>query len=395
MSGAGRDNLRFIQGVRGLAALAVVLYHARVYVDGPAYLHAGRRMFEGGAAGVDLFFVVSGFIMVYTTSTLRGSLRDTGRFLVRRIVRVWPVYAVAYVAVCLLAFPSGHPDFQPSLRDAAHALTFMPRDAGGTAPYFGAPILDVGWTLNYEILFYGVFAATLLAPRRARPCVLLALIAACTVALPWMLAGGVQMDGMTGYGVAGYASLLTSPLLWEFGAGAAIGHLYLSRWSLKDRDVATCLAALTGALFLWMLLSGYRRGHGPIHWGLPAALFVLTLALRDKITPWRVPPALVWLGDVSFSLYLLHRLPQVVGRLYPHEALTTGGGFFAFTLVTGVVLAYAGNRWLERGLSEWLRRKLLRPVVSAPLAEHLGPTFGAAGRGSLAEADVQQGVAHR
>ena len=57
MSGAGRDNLRFIQGVRGLAALAVVLYHARVYVDGPAYLHAGRRMFEGGAAGVDLFFV--------------------------------------------------------------------------------------------------------------------------------------------------------------------------------------------------------------------------------------------------------------------------------------------------------------------------------------------------
>ena len=372
MEPVARRELAFVQGLRGLAALAVMLFHARHFLDGPAHLDAGPRLFGSGAAGVDLFFVISGFVMAHTAWHLEAGAGTAARFAVRRVARIWPVYAAAYLAVWLATRAAGGDEFATTAADAARALAFVPRNPDGVAPYFGAPLLDGGWTLNYEVWFYALFALALLVPRRLRGATIAAQLAICLVVVTLIAAGRVQLDGQASYGLASYACVVTSPVLWEFAIGIAIAHLYRARFAIRDRAVCDCLVAVTAALMVWQLADGVRRGHGPVHWGLSTAALVAALALRDKVAPVVVPRWLTWLGDVSFSLYLFHRLPQLAVRLYLPSHAHGGGAFFA-CIVAGLVLAYAGHRWLERGLAERVRRALLAAMARPPSAAAVQP----------------------
>jgi exopolysaccharide production protein ExoZ len=360
MSAAPRDQLAFIQALRGLAASAVVLYHARVFIDGGPYLGLGTRLFGSGGAGVDLFFVISGFIMMHTTRDVEGSPRSAMQFLARRFARIWPVYAVALLSMWAVTRAIDSPTFATTWTATAKTLAFYPLAPPQAAPFFGYPLLHVGWTLDYEAFFYLLFAVSLLAPRRWRLGVLAVLFGACLIALPLATKGQVQWDAMKSYRFDGYAAIATNPIIWDFGFGVLIALVYRSRFTPRDRGLLDCFAALAAGVVLWQLLSGYRLGHGPNHWGLPMAVLVLALALRDKAHPFAVPRWLTWLGDVSFSLYLFHVLPQMAPRIWKHEPqLMTGGGFFVACLVAALVLAYLGHRFLERGLSEHVRRALL------------------------------------
>src|SRR5688572_26949281 len=146
--------------------MLVVLYHPRDLVNGPQWLDLGNRLFGNGAVGVDLFFLISGFIMVQVTVNAGRSVRDVADFLARRVARIWPVYAVAtLVAVAL------HPrglfygiTTASQLRAIGKALIFYPQSADG-APFLGYAPHTVGWTLNYEMWFYVLFAIALFAGR--------------------------------------------------------------------------------------------------------------------------------------------------------------------------------------------------------------------------------------
>ena len=364
MASPRSEQLAYIQGLRGIAAAAVVLYHARIFIDGASFLDAGTRLFGSGAAGVDLFFVISGFIMLHTTADVEGSPRAALAFVAKRFARIWPVYAVAFAAMWLLTRPSDSPAFVTTWSSAAQALAFLPRAPDQAAPCFGYPLLHVGWTLNYEAFFYLLFAVSLLVPRRWRVVALAAMFAGCLIGLPLLLTGDVHFDAMVSYGFRGYTCITTSPIIWDFALGVAIALVHRARFTLRDRGVLACLVALTTGAVLWQLLSGYRTGNGPTRWALPLAAMVLALTLYNKRFPIAMPRVLVWLGDISFSLYLFHVMPQMLPRLIKHQPqLMGGGGFFVACLVMGVVLAYLAHRWLERGLSEWVRRALMRWIA--------------------------------
>ncbi len=364
MASPRSEQLAYIQGLRGIAAAAVVLYHARIFIDGPSFLDAGTRLFGSGSAGVDLFFVISGFIMMHTTGDVDGSPRAALDFAAKRFARIWPVYAVAFAAMWLLTRPSDSPAFVTTWSSAGQALAFLPSAPGQAAPFFGYPLLHVGWTLNYEAFFYLLFAISLLVPRRWRLVALGAMFAGCLIGLPLILTGDVHFDALASYGVHGYACIVTSPILWDFGLGVLIALVHRSQLRLRDRGVLACLVAITAGAVVWQLLSGYRMGHGPTRWGLPMAALVLALTLYNKEAPIAMPRVWVWLGDISFSLYLFHVLPQMLPRLIKHEPqLMGGGGFFVACIVMGLVLAYLAHRWLERGLSEWVRRALVRRIA--------------------------------
>jgi peptidoglycan/LPS O-acetylase OafA/YrhL len=355
------ERLDFIQALRGVAASAVVLYHARVFIDGPRYLDLGTRLFGSGGAGVDLFFVISGLIMVHTSRTVAGGPRDAASFLARRFARVWPVYAVAFLAMFLLTHSLAGAAFTSTPETAGKTLAFYPLEPKGTAPFYGYPRLHVGWTLVYEMFFYLLFAAALLTGRWRRV-TLVGLFALCLIVWPLATTGGVHYDAMRGYRrLGGYAAIATNPMIWDFAFGAIIGWIRATRFTPRDRGLLGCLVALTIGVVSWQLISGYRGGHGPTRWGIPMAAMVLALTLYDKAYPIEVPRWLRWLGDISFSLYLFHVLPQMVPRLVKDQpTLMTGGGFFVACIVAGVVLSYLSYRWLERGLAEWLRRAILR-----------------------------------
>jgi exopolysaccharide production protein ExoZ len=363
------ERIDFVQALRGIAALAVVFYHSKELLNGGKWLDLGKRAFSGGAAGVDLFFVISGFIMVHTTWRSDGSPRSAARFVVKRLVRVWPVYVIwtlVYVAL-LYATPGWKGSFfdPANLWKLAKAFAFVPQRVTG-APFLDYQPLNVGWTLGYEVCFYLMFGLSLLA-RRWRWAALSGLFLIFLVAVPLVFRGVVNFDAYKGYAFQpALANLVTSPFMWEFAAGAAIGWLYRSRFGPRDRGLLTGFAAVAIGIVLWQLFTEYRTGHGITRWGPAMVLMVLALALYDKRYRIRVPAGLIWLGNVSFSLYLVHRVVQhplplfVTGK--NEKVLVNGGPWFLMSTILAIVLAYASYRYLEQGLAERLRRRVLAKI---------------------------------
>lgn len=344
--------------------MAVVLTHAQVFIDGPRFLDIGDRLFRNGAAGVDLFFVISGFIMAHTTWRLVATPRAAGVFIAKRIIRLWPVYLVATAIMFGITRGLTAAAFHPTNLELARSLAFLPVDPRKAAPFYGYPILHPGWTLVYEAWFYALFACSLLAGKY-RWWALAALFGTFLVAIPVIATGHIELDARVGYGFGNYLSVATNPLVWEFFAGVVIGAWYQSSPSrlLRNPRVLTTFAVLAATLVIWQQGSDVREGHGPLRWGVPTALLVWALAMLDRVRRLQPPRWMIFLGDISFSLYLFHVLPQMLPRQFPTWNGMQGGGWFIAAVSSGVVLGWWGYLLLERGICEWLRKKLFEAVA--------------------------------
>jgi len=360
-----RPKLAWIQALRGFAVLFVVLTHARYFfLDTPGWPLADGLLLPG-AMGVDLFFVISGFIMVYTTRNLSGTPRDAADFLVRRFARVWPLYAVA-TAVWLAVNHQGFGWLTnwPPLRGLLLSLTFQPVDTENVL-FFSAS-LPLGWTLNFEMYFYLVFGLCLLLGRW-RWLALAGWIGLTVIVIP-LLKRDLTLDVMTNFRFSiAYLNLITNPIILEFLAGVAIGWLYLQDWFvLRSRTIALHLVFLALSLAVWACWSRIVIMHGPTQWGLVAAPLVLVLALASKTIELKPPAPLVWLGTISFSLYLTHTTVQLAVT----RGVTALGGdvhswsHVLLTTALSISVAAAVYHFLEQRLAvvtaDALRALLLR-----------------------------------
>lgn len=306
-----RPKLAWIQALRGIAVFLVVLTHARyTFLDTPAWAFAEQSL-RNGAMGVDLFFVISGFIMVYTTRKLAGTPRDTADFLVRRFARIWPLYAVATFAwITITERGVGWLMHWPALRQLLLSLSFQPVDIDN--PLYFSASLPLGWTLNFEMYFYLVFGICLLLGRW-RWLALAGWIMLTVIFIP-VYKRGLTLDVLSNFRFSfAYLNLMTNPIILEFLAGVAIGWLYLQDWFvLRSASVARHLVFLALCGGVWGIWGGLTNFHGPTQWGAVVALVVLALALAGKTIELRPPAVLVWLGTISFSLYLTHTTVQLL-----------------------------------------------------------------------------------
>jgi exopolysaccharide production protein ExoZ len=364
-------NLDWVQLLRGVAALLVVLTHARyALLNTPGYPFADQILFPG-AMGVDLFFLISGFIMCYSTANNDGSPAEVARFLIKRFARVWPVYAVITL-LSVFVLQSGMAYFHsPDGRYTLwHTLGMLPANPR-TPPYFSLT-LPLGWTLEFEMYFYMVFAVSLLF-RRLRWFALASWVL-LTVILHPLGRTGIDMNVSRDLGYHfGYMSIVASPFVLEFLAGAAIGWVYLQPWArVRSPQVAWHMAGVGTALAAWAIYGGIVATHGPTGFGAPLALMVLAMALASKTVHLRVPRLCMWLGSISYSLYLTHLLTQVLLR----DALEARGvGALAHTwsyifLSTALALPVAAlsHHYLELGLAARCRDWLLKLVPGKPAA---------------------------
>jgi exopolysaccharide production protein ExoZ len=277
-----RHTILSIQYLRAAAALAVTWSH----IGGHAGLNA-----RTGAAGVDVFFVISGFI-IWTVTAQRA--QSPGRFMLDRLTRVAPPYMLLTAAIYLAAItvPASFPNMRVTLAHALLSAAFIPH----TDPY-GArfPLVIPGWTLNYEIFFYLVFAAAMTVPRRLRLGAAIALL------------GGLVLAGLVAPAAGPALGLARNPLLLEFAAGLWLGRarqrgaLPGARWGWA------ALAAGLASLAAWQVCA-----HAPpdawraLAWGGPAVLITLgavTIEHHGRLPRLR---AALLLGDASFSLYLVN-----------------------------------------------------------------------------------------
>jgi exopolysaccharide production protein ExoZ len=263
------QKLRSIQVLRALAACAVVFLHA--YPE--PHLPVGNAGY--GAAGVDLFFVISGFIMA---NVAEG--RTAGQFLRDRLWRIYPLWWIA-VLPWLFMVPRGGTFIMSS-------LSLWPIYAGG----YYVPVLKVGWTLSFELLFYlGMTLA--IATRAAVP---LALYALFLVGALWTTNPLLHFIG--------------SPMALEFLMGVLVARLPRHRalgmlvplglglFALTSPDIGDIEGTL-GAH--WALSRAWQ-------WGLPAALIVWGTLSLERLFEHRRFDLPVAIGDASYSIYLFHPL---------------------------------------------------------------------------------------
>ena len=280
-----------IQGLRALAAAAVALLHvsdeAGALVGTPGqspYPFLDRLPLE---AGVDLFFVISGFVMVWASWDAFGQVRSVAPFVWRRLLRIVPLYwllSAATVAVALAA-PGAVSD---GVRDGwgyiAASFAFVPwRRTDG----FVQPVLRLGWTLEYEMAFYVLVACVLPLPRRV------ALPALCSALL--LLAAAGQAIAFA----AAPLAFWTDPIMGEFILGVAVAVAAKRDW---HAGVAGPLLFAASVLLMAQLPDGTARA---LVRGVPAALLVFCALSWSTLPRW-----LVLLGDASYALYLVHPFPM-------------------------------------------------------------------------------------
>ena len=303
------QKIKNIQALRGFAVLAVIFFHLviieRKFGGGNTIL---PEFFEFGMFGVDLFFVISGFVMVTVT---RGKFRvgkDALLFLYHRASRIYPlywVYTFAALGVFLIQ-PSWVNSSQGNQVDIVASFLLLPSHL--------LPLVQVGWTLIHEMYFYLVyFLILLLVPERF-------LVHAIAVWGVILLAFG----SWVGQGNA-YLDLIFNPLTFEFLAGCMLAILFHKTTHGGIRGGRLTLIA-SGALIAAIIgYVYYRNATGevaPNGWwrvliyGVPAILIVycMTNAERDGFT---FHEFFIQTGNASYSIYLSHLFTlNVVGRIW-------------------------------------------------------------------------------
>jgi exopolysaccharide production protein ExoZ len=318
-----------IQYLRAIAALGVVVFHA---------LEAAPLRFGMGAAGVDIFFVISGFIMFGLTE---GAEARPGLFLWRRAARVAPMYWIATAVIAAIAVL--RPNFMwmapVTLDHLAKSLLFIPHyDLRGKI----YPVVQQGWTLNYEMFFYLAFAAALFLPRRAQ-------LPALTAAFALLAAIGLALRPANAA-----AATFTSPLLLEFVAGAWLGRAWAGGWARNRRLGLSLLALGAAALGAQAVLGLELVAWRAVAWGVPGLCLVAGAVMieADGGAPcWRPLKAL---GDASYSIYLFHTPVVALSyRLFKHGL---HGPRVAFVLAASAGAGWIAYRLVERPLTRALHK---------------------------------------
>ncbi len=305
-----------IQYIRALGALIVVVWHT-----------GWSRSFLG-QSGVDLFFVVSGFVMMLVS----GRENSPARFMLARLLRVVPLYWAVTLGVAAI--------LRPSAAELVQSLLFLPVGA--------FPVVIQGWSLNLEMSYYALFALSLLAPPRWRLAALAVAIGAMCGVLPLVAAPG----GM----VAAWAN----PMAVEFLAGAGLFALWqrglvpagVSAWAVGVVGAAVLLGthALGGGLLGWPRVA---------LWGLPAVAIVaagLGIERAGQLPRLTLVGAL---GEASYAIYLTHLavlwvIGPVLVSLWAPVAVAIA---VVVTCVVGWAVHRAFERPMHRWTSAWVRRR--------------------------------------
>jgi len=326
-----------LQYLRGVAALLVVIFHLETQTRRLGYLgYWPEWMF----VGVDVFFILSGFLMWAITANRSQSPKD---FLLRRFVRVAPLYwLITSVVVGVMLFApnlmmTGR--FVLSHVIGSYLFVAMPNSSGWLTP-----VLNVGWTLNLEILFYVIFACCLLIPKKFR-------IAAVSATMSLIVASG-QLFPENNI----WALQYTSSILYEFVFGMCIAQLYQNgRLAFIGPLLASLMIASGFFLFIYNDEISNARWRA-VTAGLPAAVvFIGFLALEEKarLRPMRWLEAL---GNSSYSLYLTHLITlSVVFQIWRKlggESFPAGVWIFSLlALFSCLLVAEIVFRFLEKPIN--------------------------------------------
>jgi exopolysaccharide production protein ExoZ len=350
MTGEPRDqrsSFLGIQYLRGIAALMVVFHHAILYVT--------TTRSGVGATGVDIFFVISGFIMAHTCARgpRAGESRGfaSGGFLLKRCIRLIPLYWLATAI-------SWRPELLHGVwsLDMVKDLLFVPRFFAPDIPRIW-PKLIPGWTINCEMFFYLLFAVAVFFSRNPLRLVLIFL---CVLSAAGFLLQPASAP----------AQLYTWSVFLEFAFGILL-YLLHRRWTVHAPIAIrlAVLAAAAGALAYAARNNAYEYSqYRFLLYGVPA-LFIVWTGLQVSNT--RELPLLKLLGDASYSVYLFHATVGIrlaihllaVLRIAPTNWFSAAAALAIFMTMSagiGIAIYWFVERPVLDRLRHWSERQMFK-----------------------------------
>ena len=343
---ADLSRLDGLQALRGFAAAYVFLFHLIPAAGLGRAFPALGEVARWGFAGVDLFFVLSGFVMWHTTHEKAGSIAAR-RFLLKRFARIylgyWPMLAVTGTIFLLLA-----PEALQGKNLVGSLLLLEPDDL--------RLVISVAWSLTYELYFYLLFTSLLLFGRTTRLLLIgFGLLAVVAFNL-WLL--NCCPERLSGGTAEGY--FFFSPFVAEFLAGSLLAVAWRAEYFGIERRRLAAMGIALACLGTWFGVGG---GELPAHqvqrlgsFGLAALGLVLTVTALKNWVVW--PRWTVALGDQSYSLYLGHPVLLSVATLTGLFASLQGGGRGVLLglialFLAGILITFLYYRAIERPLYRW------------------------------------------
>lgn len=345
--------------MRGIAALLVLVTHAAgIAATGNRasnwFTLTGLFGFDNfGAIGVDLFFIISGFVMAYAVAPKSG-LRPAGEFLVMRWVRVFPPYLVASLAMLAMLIVQRNYGGWLSI---FNVVAFVP---WFDSTSYTVPPLSVGWTLSFEISFY-LMIALMITVRLSRH---IAWLAGAITLL--VIAGQFFTDGPF------IVRWFTNPIFLEFAFGI-IAYVLWRRGIFQHRRRLWGLAGVVGAAALVpqaisgtidmakmeYVLDGSLSMQRVLLWGIPTLLIFVSVLAFDRQCSGRMAEASAKLGDASYSLYLAHMLSlTVVTYVFEKIPFTVSPDIvFVVCLAAGLYTGFAFYRFVEKPVTRYLQHR--------------------------------------
>lgn len=343
-----------IQSLRGLAVMLVIMFHL---VSSEKNYGQGYRLLSDywaiGMSGVDMFFVISGFVMMVISRSLFKRKGVAWRFLYDRITRIYPLYWT-FSLLALVLFLA-RPDL---LKRNLHAGEVDVIGSFLLLPQHEAPLLMTGWTLIHEMYFYLVVAMMLFFSERKVP-VFLGLWAGVVICANLFL---------TPFASPAF-QLLTHPLTIEFIIGCLVALIIH-----RGVTCAGMYCLITGVL-AWV--GGYTLhaylglGLEPTGWsrvvlfGIPSALVIYGMVVLEITKGKRLPNWAIQLGDASYSIYLSHILVMgALGRIgvgYESTARADIRPIILMIMVSTIIaFGMACYRFVEKPMIHAARRVLVR-----------------------------------
>lgn len=358
--------LYFLQVLRGVAAVLVVFFHYRVFLNGIyAQKNLGDVLFSQGYMGVDIFFVISGFIMVY--STKKPEHANSIDFLIRRFFRLIPLAWLATLAFYFLegAIYPRHTLFE--------SLALIPLD-NTNPPFFGYSLYDIEWTLSYEVYFYLLFGIALAITQRFRALFASTLVAGCIFAFQYLLTGRLTMsahnaplaDFQSRWFPVQVFSLCANPISFDFVAGMFLGVAF-EHFNESAKKMGPFFSRLMAfsffSIFSYYYFSGYGGGHGLLGKGPGAICLVVSCLFAELSLPENVFRGGIcfFLGAISYPLYLVHNgiTDRLIRRVpFAYASLESQSGlpeFIAFCCLS-VIVAACVHVFIEAPLQNLARR---------------------------------------
>jgi exopolysaccharide production protein ExoZ len=336
-----KNELESVQALRALAAASVIMYHL--------------DLFHKGGYGVDIFFVMSGFIIAFICA------QTTDHFMAKRLIRIIPLYWLGTLGVFAIAVaaPSVLNSATANVVELIKSMAFVPYEhSNGSVK----PLLFLGWSLQYEIFFYMVYGVALRVSKKWASMVAVVMLIAIA------FVGGKIPESST------ILKFYSNPIILEFAFGVAAFEVWKRYKTQLARIPVVLAAAVALVCYSWILYKTDRvsRPDRLLQVGLPSVMIFLSFLTVERRV--RFPKWVLLVGDASFSLYLFHPyVLQLVDKKIVSLAVLTPLTFAVaiVSVVICVVFSIACYRLVELPSNKFFRKVFLegsgtRTVLVAP-----------------------------